>query len=166
MGGRGNKDILANDIQNLCYNKAKDQGIRTAKLPIGEYIKMSSRFVLTTNQVVEIMLRYLECRDWKAAFMEVIPQRKQPKLKPKKGTEAEEQEGEYEEEPEGEAEGENGLEGDNGIEEQPKPKTPETESSQKPVILDVDGSPDPLGKLETNATNEKAVSADDPGDSS
>lgn len=43
---------------------------------------MSSRFVLTTNQVVEIMLKYLECRDWKEAFMEVIPQRKQPKLKP------------------------------------------------------------------------------------
>lgn len=43
---------------------------------------MSSRFVLTTNQVVEIMLKYLEFRDWKKAFMEVIPQRKQPKLKP------------------------------------------------------------------------------------
>lgn len=43
---------------------------------------MSSRFVLTTNQVVEIMLKYLECRDWKEAFMEVIPQRKQPTVKP------------------------------------------------------------------------------------
>lgn len=43
---------------------------------------MSSRFVLTTNQVVEIMLKYLEFRDWKKAFMEVIPQRKQPKPKP------------------------------------------------------------------------------------
>lgn len=72
----------ADHEQSLCYDKAVAQGIRTAKLPIGEYIKMSSRFVLTTNQVVEIMLKYLECRDWKEAFMEVIPQRKQPKLKP------------------------------------------------------------------------------------
>lgn len=68
--------------KSLCYNKATAQGIRTAKLPIGDYIKMSSRFVLTTNQVVEIMLKYLECRDWKQAFIAVIPPRKQPVVKP------------------------------------------------------------------------------------
>lgn len=60
----------------LCYNKAVGQGIQTAKLPIGDYVKMASRFVLTTNQVVEIMIRWLECKDWEKAFMEVIPQRK------------------------------------------------------------------------------------------
>lgn len=43
---------------------------------------MSSRFVLTTNQVVEIMLKYLDCRDWKQAFIAVIPPRKQPVVKP------------------------------------------------------------------------------------
>ena len=42
---------------------------------------MSSRFVLTTNQVVEIMLKWLGCRDWKEAFLKVIPQRKQPKAR-------------------------------------------------------------------------------------
>ncbi|KAH8151739.1 uncharacterized protein LAJ45_04361 [Morchella importuna] len=71
-----------NRYKSLCYNKATAQNIRTAKLPIGDYIKMSSRFVLTTNQVVEIMLKYLECRDWKQAFIAVIPPRKQPVVKP------------------------------------------------------------------------------------
>lgn len=28
------------------------------------------------NQVVEIILKYLETRDWKSAFFQVIPQRK------------------------------------------------------------------------------------------
>lgn len=32
--------------------------------------------VLTVNQVVEIVLKYLETGDWKTSFFEVIPQRK------------------------------------------------------------------------------------------
>ncbi|CAN4126997.1 unnamed protein product [Withania somnifera] len=52
------------------------QGIQTAKLPIGTYLKMSSSQVLTVNQVVEILLKYLETGDWKTSFFEVIPQRK------------------------------------------------------------------------------------------
>jgi hypothetical protein len=37
---------------------------------------MQSRFVLTTNQVVEIMAKWLECGDWSEAFLHVIPPRK------------------------------------------------------------------------------------------
>ncbi|KAL7276279.1 tRNA (guanine(9)-N(1))-methyltransferase [Rhizina undulata] len=70
-----------NRHKNLCYKKAVGQGIKTGKLPIGEYIKMASRFVLTTNQVVEIMLKWLECKNWKEAFMDIIPQRKMPSAK-------------------------------------------------------------------------------------
>ena len=70
-----------NRHKGICYRTACDKGIKTAKLPIGDYMEMTSRFVLATNHVVEIMLRWLECGDWGEAFMKVIPKRKGGKLK-------------------------------------------------------------------------------------
>ncbi|KAL2171754.1 hypothetical protein VTG60DRAFT_1752 [Thermothelomyces hinnuleus] len=70
-----------NREKGLCYKRAKEFKVRTAKLPIGEYMAMQSRFVLTTNQVVEIMAKWLECGDWGQAFLEVIPKRKGGTLK-------------------------------------------------------------------------------------
>lgn len=32
--------------------------------------------VLTVNQVIEILLKFLENQDWKTSFFQVIPQRK------------------------------------------------------------------------------------------
>ncbi|KAI9490994.1 guanine-1-methyltransferase-domain-containing protein [Zychaea mexicana] len=65
-----------NRHKGLCQNKATDQGIQTAALPIGEYLHMASRKVLTVNHVYEIMIKWLETRDWEKAFLEVIPGRK------------------------------------------------------------------------------------------
>ena len=63
--------------QNLCENKAKADGIRSAKLPIGTFIaQMPSRKVLTVNQVFDILLEWVEHRDWEKAFYTVIPKRK------------------------------------------------------------------------------------------
>ncbi|KAJ4422641.1 tRNA (guanine(9)-N(1))-methyltransferase [Gnomoniopsis sp. IMI 355080] len=70
-----------NREKNLCQRRAEEKGIRTAKLPIGEYLQMSSRKVLATNHVVEIMSKWLETGDWAQAFMEVIPKRKGGELK-------------------------------------------------------------------------------------
>ncbi|KAL8768442.1 MAG: hypothetical protein Q9209_005348 [Squamulea sp. 1 TL-2023] len=70
-----------NRHKGICYKRAMDRGVKTAKLPIGDYMKMASRFVLATNHVVEIMLRWLEVGDWGKAFLEVIPQRKGGVLK-------------------------------------------------------------------------------------
>ncbi|KAF2760881.1 hypothetical protein EJ05DRAFT_473467 [Pseudovirgaria hyperparasitica] len=65
-----------NRYKGLCYKRALDNRIKTARLPIGQYMKMNSRKVLTTNHVNEIMLKWFELGDWGAAFMSVIPKRK------------------------------------------------------------------------------------------
>jgi len=70
-----------NREKGLCYKRAQERKVRTAKLPIGEYMAMQSRYVLTTNQVIEIMVKWLECGDWGEAFIHVIPKRKGGTLK-------------------------------------------------------------------------------------
>ncbi|KAL2341417.1 hypothetical protein Fmac_009357 [Flemingia macrophylla] len=65
-----------NRWKGITLKKAQEQGIQTAKLPIANFMKMSSSQVLTVNQVVEILLKFLETRDWKTSFFAVIPQRK------------------------------------------------------------------------------------------
>ncbi len=72
-----------NRHKGICYKRAMDRGMKTAKLPIGEYMQMDSRFVLTTNHVLEIMLRWLELGNWGEAFERVIPKRKGGVLKSK-----------------------------------------------------------------------------------
>jgi tRNA (guanine9-N1)-methyltransferase len=63
--------------QALCENKARSQSVRTARLPIGIYLKeLPTRKVLTVNQVLDILLNWVEHRDWKKALFDVIPQRK------------------------------------------------------------------------------------------
>lgn len=70
-----------NRHKGICYQKAIEKGLKTAKLPIGEYLRMATRPVLATNHVVEIMLKWLEFGDWGEAFLKVIPQRKGGTLK-------------------------------------------------------------------------------------
>lgn len=74
-----------NRHKGICYKRAIERGMRTAKLPIGEYMQMASRFVLATNHVSEIMVRWLELGDWGEAFERVIPKRKGGVLKSKLG---------------------------------------------------------------------------------
>ncbi|KAJ5115014.1 tRNA (guanine(9)-N(1))-methyltransferase TRM10 [Penicillium alfredii] len=101
-----------NRHKGICYKHAMEKGIKTAKLPIGDYIQMASRSVLTTNHVVEIMLRWLEVRDWGEAFMKVMPPRKGGKLKERQGVQGENGGDGEEEEEAGEAEVSDGNEGD------------------------------------------------------
>ncbi|TGO11939.1 hypothetical protein BTUL_0098g00430 [Botrytis tulipae] len=85
-----------NRHKGLCYKRACDAGIPTAKLPIGEYMTMQSRTVLTVNHVMEIMIRWLETGDWGKAFLKVIPKRKEAKLKAKEKNGGAEGEGDNE----------------------------------------------------------------------
>ncbi|KAL4585342.1 hypothetical protein LXL04_009960 [Taraxacum kok-saghyz] len=85
-----------NRCKGITMKKALEQGIQTAKLPIGNYLKMSSSQVLTVNQVMEILLKYLETKDWKTSFFHVIPQRKRCETEAEtkaEGDEEEEEEG-------------------------------------------------------------------------
>ncbi|XP_012496529.1 PREDICTED: tRNA methyltransferase 10 homolog A-like, partial [Propithecus coquereli] len=56
--------------------QASDYGIEHAQLPLGNFVKMNSRKVLAVNHVFEIILEYLETRDWQEAFFTILPQRK------------------------------------------------------------------------------------------
>ena len=98
-----------NRHKGLCYKRACERGIHTAKLPIGEYMTMQSRSVLAVNHVVEIMLKWLETGDWGEAFLSVIPKRKEAKLKRNRDESAEGGEAVVEGE---DAEGEDEVEGE------------------------------------------------------
>jgi tRNA (guanine9-N1)-methyltransferase len=90
--------IDKNRHKGHCYNLATKAGIPTARLPIDEYVKLSTRKVLTTNHVVEILVKFLETGDWEKSFVEIIPTRKG--LSRKSG----ESDGELDEEPDQELE--------------------------------------------------------------
>lgn len=70
-----------NRHKGICYKRAAAAGVKTARLPIDDFMQMDSRKVLTTNHVNEIMLKWLELGDWGEAFMQVIPKRKGGVLK-------------------------------------------------------------------------------------
>lgn len=66
-----------NKYKNLTFNKAKQLGINHGKFPIGNYLKLNSSQVLTTNHTFQILNEYSIRHDWKEAFISVIPKRKQ-----------------------------------------------------------------------------------------
>jgi len=65
-----------NRYKNLTLEKANKQNIATARLPINENIKMSSRKVLTVNHMFKIIVNFLETKNWEKSLMDVLPQRK------------------------------------------------------------------------------------------
>lgn len=80
-----------NREKGICHKRATEAGVKTMRLPIGKFLDMSSRKVLATNHVSEIMVRWLECGDWGEAFMRVIPKRKGGVLKGGKGEDDDEE---------------------------------------------------------------------------
>jgi tRNA (guanine9-N1)-methyltransferase len=63
--------------QNLTLDKATAEGIRHARLPIQQHMKLAGSHVLTVNQVVDLLLAWLALRDWRAACERAVPKRKQ-----------------------------------------------------------------------------------------
>ena len=66
-----------NSFKGICYDKAKAQGLRMAKLPIKENYSMTGSHVLTVNHVFDVLLAWQSNgNSWKEAFNKVIPVRK------------------------------------------------------------------------------------------
>ncbi|PAA75955.1 hypothetical protein BOX15_Mlig009907g1, partial [Macrostomum lignano] len=74
-----------NHYPGHCFELAKQLGLRTAKLPISQHIKLNSRQVLTVDQVFHLLLKYSSCRDWAQTLQAVVPKRKIVELKDGKG---------------------------------------------------------------------------------
>ena len=62
-----------NKYKGLSLNKAKKLGINHGKFPIGEYLKLQSSQVLTTNHTFHILNEFSIKNDWKDAFISIIP---------------------------------------------------------------------------------------------
>lgn len=65
-----------NRNKGLTAKIAAQYGIKTARLPLDDYVDTKSSKVLTTNHVVEILARYAETGDWAASIVPVVPMRK------------------------------------------------------------------------------------------
>ncbi|KAH9360102.1 hypothetical protein HPB48_003840 [Haemaphysalis longicornis] len=70
-----------NRNKGLCHRLAEEQGVRHARLPIGNCLVMKTRQVLTIDQVFAILLRASRGQPWTEALLEVIPQRKGAKAR-------------------------------------------------------------------------------------
>jgi tRNA (guanine9-N1)-methyltransferase len=60
----------------LTYNKASLQNIKTAKLPLAQYVQLQRSSILTVNHMIALMLKFSETQDWRLSIMEAIPSRK------------------------------------------------------------------------------------------
>ncbi|KAE8910392.1 hypothetical protein PF005_g1401 [Phytophthora fragariae] len=71
-----------NRLKGITYEKAVEQGIETAKLPLDAVVEMGSATrVLTVNHVFEILAQFSEVKDWAQATLATLPSRKGAHLK-------------------------------------------------------------------------------------
>lgn len=98
-----------NRYKMLSFNKAIELDINHGRLPIGEYLKLNSSKVLTTNHVFAIISHFNDNKDWKEAFINIIPKRK---------IENNDKENEEDKEEIGEVEGEEKDKDDNKLKDQ------------------------------------------------
>ena len=64
-----------NRYKNVCAEKARRLGLRTARLPIGAD-RLKSSTVMTVNQVVNILLAFNQTGSWEEALDQHLPKRK------------------------------------------------------------------------------------------
>jgi tRNA (guanine9-N1)-methyltransferase len=65
-----------NRHKGLTEGVARGRGIKTARLPIAENVKMKASSVLGTNHVFSALLEYIRTQSWEEAIKKAIPERK------------------------------------------------------------------------------------------
>lgn len=71
-----------NRLKMVTLDKANNQGIKTAKLPLHKFpdVKVDWSKVLTINHVFSLILKFVDSRDWPAAIEGSLPTRKKQKI--------------------------------------------------------------------------------------
>lgn len=64
-----------NRFKGRTLESATELNIKTARLPVPEFIDLKTSPVLTIYHVLEIMLKYKDCHDWKEALESFVPKR-------------------------------------------------------------------------------------------
>lgn len=64
-----------NRFKGKTLESATELNIKTARLPVPEYIDLKTSPVLTIYHVFEILLKYKDCHDWKEALESFVPKR-------------------------------------------------------------------------------------------
>ncbi|CAD8107570.1 unnamed protein product [Paramecium sonneborni] len=71
IGGLVDKVI----IKNATLNRSRQLGVRSAKLPIGQYIKKNYKKCLNVSTAALMITGWLKYKDWSKAFDSVVPQK-------------------------------------------------------------------------------------------
>ena len=64
-----------NRFKGKTFESARAMNIKTARLPVPEYIDLKTSPVLTIYHVFEILLKYKDCKNWKDALESYVPKR-------------------------------------------------------------------------------------------
>ena len=70
-----------NRLKFATLHRAKELNIRAARLPIGKFVLIQRRHVLTINHVFAILQNYLRTNDWEKSLVEVLPKRMEAAVK-------------------------------------------------------------------------------------
>ncbi len=81
-----------NRFKGKTSQTAQELGLKTARLPVPEFIDLKTSPVLTIYHVLEIMLKFKECGDWKQSLEAFVPRRnfKKPEQENEKSNDEEE----------------------------------------------------------------------------
>ncbi|CAD8188728.1 unnamed protein product [Paramecium octaurelia] len=62
-------------IKNATLNRSRQLGVRSAKLPIGQFIKKSYKKCLNVSTAALMISGWLKYKDWSKAFDSIVPQK-------------------------------------------------------------------------------------------